>query len=221
MNKFTVGDCTVYQAKCLDVMPMLHDLYGDFDVACDPPYGIEEIVGGYGRGGRTIENDKDLSTCHELLEWCFKNIPHGWVAAFYSARVTPAFMAGIDPSKYFGEIIWNKKAPGMGTEIRYQHENIALFKMGEPPKLKDTFSVLTDYRAGKVHPHEKPVSLMQKIITALPSQLIVDPFMGSGSTGVAAIKSGKKFVGIEMTQQYFDIACQRLQDAYAQPDLFF
>jgi site-specific DNA-methyltransferase (adenine-specific) len=72
------------------------------------------------------------------------------------------------------------------------------------------------------HPTEKPLPLMRELTTLFtqPSQTILDPFMGSGTTGVAALKSGRKFIGIEIDEKYFDIACRRIEEAHRQPDMF-
>jgi DNA modification methylase len=74
----------------------------------------------------------------------------------------------------------------------------------------------------KQHPTQKPVELMKWCIQHLPEDVetIFDPFMGSGSTGVAAVKLGKRFIGIEREPKYFEIACRRIEQAYAQGDLF-
>ena len=74
---------------------------------------------------------------------------------------------------------------------------------------------------GKQHPTQKPVQLMQWCLSFLPdSKLILDPFMGSGTTGVACVKEGRSFIGIELDEDYFEIACKRIQDAYDRPDMF-
>ena len=72
------------------------------------------------------------------------------------------------------------------------------------------------------HPTQKPVGVMEWCIDHLPpdAQTILDPFMGSGTTGVACAKLGRKFIGIEIDPKYFDIACKRIEDAYKQGDLF-
>lgn len=69
---------------------------------------------------------------------------------------------------------------------------------------------------------KKPLALMKWCICLLPNSIetILDPFMGSGTTGVAAVKLGKKFIGIERERKYFDIACRRIEEAYNQPDMF-
>jgi len=74
---------------------------------------------------------------------------------------------------------------------------------------------------GKVHPTQKPIALMEWCLGFLPkARTILDPFMGSGTTGVACAKLGRKFIGIELEPKYFDIACKRIDDAYRQPRLF-
>lgn len=73
---------------------------------------------------------------------------------------------------------------------------------------------------GSSHPAPFPVALPLRGIGATNAQTILDPFMGSGTTGVACAKLGRKFIGIELEPRYFDIACKRIEDAYKQPDLF-
>jgi site-specific DNA-methyltransferase (adenine-specific)/modification methylase len=71
------------------------------------------------------------------------------------------------------------------------------------------------------HPTQKPVPLMKWCIENLPAvRTIFDPFMGSGTTGVAAVQLGRKFIGCEIEPKYFDIACRRIEEAYKQPDMF-
>jgi site-specific DNA-methyltransferase (adenine-specific)/modification methylase len=73
----------------------------------------------------------------------------------------------------------------------------------------------------RVHPTQKPVSLMEWCLGFVPkAETILDPFMGSGTTGVAAVQMGRKFIGIEREPKYFDIACKRIEDAQKQGDLF-
>jgi DNA modification methylase len=71
------------------------------------------------------------------------------------------------------------------------------------------------------HPYQKPESLMKWCIGFVPgARTIIDPFAGSGTTGVAAVKMGRRFVGIEILPRYFDIACRRISEALKQPDMF-
>ena len=72
------------------------------------------------------------------------------------------------------------------------------------------------------HPSQKPIEVMEWCLRQLPpdARTILDPFMGSGTTGVAAVKLGRRFIGIEIEPKYFDIACRRISEALKQPDLF-
>ena len=212
-----IGNATLYCADSLDVIPQLDKV--DL-VITDPPYGIQSIVGGYGRSHRTIENDENLDVCKQVMAACAKAVNSGYMLAFYSARVSPDFHDHDLAMEYHGEIIWDKKAPGMGAGIRYQHENIAIYKTANAPKHSNIFSVISVFRQGKVHPHEKPVELMKMLVDRFPGETILDPFMGSGSTGVAAVQMGRKFIGIELDPEHFETACQRMHEAQKQIDLF-
>lgn len=72
------------------------------------------------------------------------------------------------------------------------------------------------------HPNEKPIDFVLHFIRlhSRRNSIIIDPFMGSGTTGVACVKLGRRFVGIEIEERYFDIACRRIEEAYRQPDMF-
>jgi site-specific DNA-methyltransferase (adenine-specific) len=72
------------------------------------------------------------------------------------------------------------------------------------------------------HETQKPIKLMKELVMLFsnPEQTVLDPFMGSGTTGVACVKLGRKFIGIELDDKYFDIACRRIEQAYKQPDMF-
>ncbi len=73
----------------------------------------------------------------------------------------------------------------------------------------------------KEHPTQKPVEVMKWCLGFVAdAKTILDPFMGSGTTGVAAVKLGRKFIGIEIEPKYFDIACRRISEALKQPDMF-
>lgn len=130
-RKEVIGDCTLYQGDCLEVIPTL----GAVDaVVTDPPYGIEDMVGGYGRGGKhRIANDKTLKFALDALNLAGKMFNDIRVISFYSCKVTDDFLSGVIELDYFGEIIWNKKVPGLGANFRYQHENAAIFTKGTPP----------------------------------------------------------------------------------------
>jgi len=224
-------DVTLYCGDSREILPTLSKVDA---LIVDAPYGIEELVGGYGRAvdkDRTIHNDKNLEVVRDVFALARKQLNrNAWVAAFYSCRITPTFfkmmeVAGYKDHEYFAEVIWDKKAPGMGSQIRYQHENIAFYKIGKPDPLWDAMSVIT-YIALKgdqksSHPHEKPDQVMQNIVQAVPGKLVLDPFMGTGSTGAAAVKQKRGFIGVEYDPKYFEVALKKVGVAIKQPTAFW
>lgn len=232
---------TLFCGDCRSVIPTIK---GVDAMIVDSPYGIQDLIGGYGRtqlskdrGGsndRHIANDKDLNVVGEAFALARKVLAkNAWVAAFYSCRITPVFFkmmeaAGYADHEYFGEVIWNKKAPGLGTQIRYQHENVAVYRIGKPEQLTDCMSLFDyialkgDTRSGEgSHPHEKPDKVMDNVVGMVPGGLILDCFMGTGSTGAAAVRAKRGFVGIELDPKYFDVACKKISKAISQPEAFW
>jgi site-specific DNA-methyltransferase (adenine-specific) len=219
-----IGDCLLVLGDCLEVLPLLE---GGFDAICtDPPFGTEELGGGYGRRqihttdgklGRTIKNDKDLNVLRSASQ--FFNMKNGYALIFYSARKTKDFI-DIFSDNYYGEIIWNKKQMGLGYTVRYQHESIAVIKYGENPRPNFPIcSVLEAHQSEKQHPHQKPISLMATLVQ-WQDGVVLDPFMGSGTTLAACAALGRQGIGIEIDPDYFDIAVKRIREAYSQPDIF-
>lgn len=232
---------------CGDSREIIPGIKGVDTVISDPPYGIEKLVTGYGRSmialgagtkvrakvviDKAISNDKDLEVVSEVFAALRSQLKNAWLASFYSCRITPEFL-GMMQAKgfvdYFGEMIWDKKTPGLGTQIRYQHENVAFYRIGKPSPLQDVMSVITyaalkgESRTGEGrHPHEKPDQVMDSIVRAVPGRLILDPFMGTGSTGAAAVRAKRGFVGIELEPKYFEIALKKVGAAIKQPVAFW
>jgi len=120
-------------------------------------------------------------------------------------------------------LVWAKTHFGMGTYWRNQHENIIFASIGQPNPMIDRGrgSVLTSRGVSpkhREHPTEKPLDLVTQIVSAVPGNLILDPFAGSGTTLIAARNSGRKAIGIEIEEKYCEIAANRLRRA-EQPEL--
>lgn len=129
---------------------------------------------------------------------------------------------------FFHSVIWDKRNPGLGWRYRRQHEMVMvshrvggkLLWADENVTARNIFSMMPP--RDREHPNQKPLGLMQHFIElhTVKGQTVLDPFMGSASTGVAAAKLGRKFIGIEIDPEYFQIACKRVDEAMRQPDLF-
>jgi site-specific DNA-methyltransferase (adenine-specific) len=217
----------LHLGDCLEVMKTIPA--GSVDaVVTDPPYGTQDLAGGYGRRqnhdvgdglGRVIENDLDLSMIAAAFPTFKTLVSNGWGAVFYAPRRTPEFIAATSARDWFGEIIWDKRQPGLGYHIRYAHESIAIFRFGEPCRPPSPIlSVLCCHQLSKRHPHEKPISVLKSLVawTTPPGATILDPFMGSGTTGVACVQTGRSFIGIEIDPGYFAIAKKRIEEAQLQ-----
>jgi site-specific DNA-methyltransferase (adenine-specific) len=217
-----IGDCTLILGDCREVLPTL----GKVDaVVTDPPYGIgwntdstrfsgSGHTRGKGKRWGAITGD-DLA--FDPLPWLqFKYVVF-WGANHY-AQLLPAGTTLVWVKRHpdnFGaflsdcEIGWRKG--GYGAYAFYKSFSV------------DTRAVEAVGKAGiYVHPTQKPIELMKWCVEQLPddASTILDPFMGSGTTGVACARMGRKFIGIEIEPKYFDIACRRIEAAYAQPDMF-
>lgn len=209
-----IGDCRLILGDCTEIMPGL----GRFD-ACvtDPPYGMKwdgkVTVGKSGHGtrgarakhyGESILNDDlpfDPSPFEHIknrIFWGFNHFPQRLTkgrALVWLKRSDEAFGSFLSDA----EIAWCSSGHGV-----YCFRDQSL--MAETKR--------------RAHPTQKPVPLMRWCIGQFPkAETILDPFMGSGTTGVACVQLGRKFTGIELDPDYFDIACRRIDEATRQPRL--
>ena len=207
-----IGDCTLYLGDCRELLPTL----GKVDaVVTDPPYGIGFAHGGAGKGiwdsrhSGGIEGDHEPFDPSSFLD--FKDVIL-WGGNHFADRL-PATA---------GWLIWDKKL-GLKKDS-FSDCEIAWHKNGTRAWiLRRLWNGLLAHEFGekRLHKMQKPVNLMEWCLGFLPkARTILDPFMGSGTTGVACVKLGRKFIGIEIEPRYFDIACRRIEEAYRQPDLF-
>jgi len=208
VRKEVIGNATLYLGDCLDIMPTL----APFDaVVTDPPYGIAKE-----RLKASSKGEWSRLYAHQI-SWD-DEAPAAAVAASLALSDGDGIVWGgnyfsLTPSR--GWLIWDKMQSHSSG-----HAELAWTSAEIPIR---TFSYCRAQLAseGKQHPTQKPVALMEWCLTFLPkAETILDPFMGSGTTGVACAKIGRKFTGIEIDESYFDIACKRISRAEKQPDMF-
>jgi site-specific DNA-methyltransferase (adenine-specific) len=173
----------------------------------DPPYGIAYKSGQFGTLPRSIQGDADTSL-------------RTWALGAWGDR--PALVFGSWKAKRPDAtrmlLVWDTKgANGMGDlSLPWKPSHQEIYVLGEGFVGRRTTDVLSFAPVqsmaanGRVHPHEKPVPLMCELIGKCPPGVVIDPFVGSGTTLVAAQLLGRKAIGIEIEERYCEIAAKRL-----------
>ena len=214
----TIGNATLYLGDCREILPALQIE----TVVTDPPYGIDldtdnsRFSGGHtasiarrGNGpgpsnGRPLIGDdepfdpKPFLLGKEQIIWGWHNFPDRLPRGsclIWIKRLEKAFGSFLSDA----ETAWFSKGHGV-----YCFRDLSTYAEAKTRK----------------HPTQKPIPLMKWCVQKTKGTVIVDPFMGSASTGIAALMLGRKFVGIEIDPSHFDVACRRIEAAVNQPDLF-
>jgi len=208
-----IGDAVLIQGDCLEVMPAL----GRVDaVITDPPYGIGEAAGANKSRSKLAKavdygcSDWDNQTADEAIHFarsiCNQSIIFG--GNYYSLPPTSCWL------------VWDKLNTGDFADCELAWTNLPKAVR----RIKYLWSGMIK-APGEVrghHPTQKPIGVMKWCIQQLSkdTNTILDPFMGSGTTLVAATQLGRRSIGIELDPDYFDIACKRVREAWKQPRLF-
>jgi DNA modification methylase len=211
-----IGRATLYLGDCRDILPMLPRVDA---VVTDPPYGVTYATGMGGKfKGITILGDESVAARDEALALC----------DFERALVFGSWKAP-KPALTKQTVIWEKgDHVGMGDlSIPWRPNTEEIYVLGTGFEGHRGSSVIRinapspNFTPDKerFHPTEKPVALMAALLAKAPGA-VLDPFMGSGTTGVAAVQMGRSFIGIEREPKYFDIACRRIEEAQRQGDFF-
>jgi DNA modification methylase len=203
---------TLYLGDCREILPTL----GKVDaVVTDPPYGIAHLWKGGFSDKHGWGKAKDESITRN--EWDEKPLSGPMLDLILAAGKQHVIWGGnyfdLPPSRCW--LVWNKP-----------ERNFTLAEAELAWTSRDSVIRVFDYRRsdqGREHPTQKPLELMTWCIQQIPppAALILDPFMGSGTTGVAAVKLGRKFIGIEIEPKYFDIACRRIANEASQSRMVF
>jgi len=200
-----IGDCTLYLGDCRDILPTL----GPVDaVVTDPPYGIgyaAQPIVGKGKARSNHEKrawDDEITDLGPVLAAADKHII--WGGNYYPLPPTRGWLS------------WHK--PDAPPSL--SHFELAWTSLDRTSRqISQSIAATNGERVG--HPTQKPLRVMAWCLDFVPdADLILDPFMGSGTTGVACVLAGRRFIGIEREPTYFDIALRRIEEAYRQPRLF-
>ena len=190
-----LNNATIYNSDCLEIMALLESNSIDA-VITDPPYEFDLIT-------RNVYQEQ------------FKYISRGLIAVF------------CPPENQWQDVcdqwlFWIKPISTKNTSKSYSRfvEVIQLWngKWNCNRHWSQYTNIFTDLVDGKNHPHQKPISLIERLILnhTDSGDTILDPFMGSGTTGVACVQTGRNFIGCEIDEGYFKIAEKRINDAQQQ-----
>jgi len=247
-EKVTIGNCELWHGDALEVLPTVrmdalitdppYSSGGAFRADRDKDTG-KKYLGAHGKPP-AVEIDFGGDS-RDALGWhywatlwmsrAFRNSRKGAVAiVFTDWRQLPNASNALQAAGYSwrGLGVWDKmNARPMSGRFMHQAEYFVWGTCGPLPwdfaakALPGVFSIRAPSAGAREHQTEKPVQLMESLCEIVPvGHVICDPFMGSGTTGVAAVRMGRKFIGVEMNREYFDIACRRIDDAHRQGGLF-
>ena len=205
-----IGNCHLYLGDCREILPSLPKV--DL-VLTDPPYGIgacrtrnSQKDGWVDYGCEGWDKTRPEKVCFDLIQQQGKHVIV-WGGNYFTDYLPPTMQW----------LVWDKGQRDFSladAEFAWSSQNKAarVFDYARAKAMQD----------GKEHPTQKPIALMEWCINLAPKTTltVADPFMGSGTTGVACANMGKTFYGIEREPKYFEIACKRIEAAYAQGRLF-
>ena len=234
-----IGNARLALGDCRDILPTLEPVD---HIIGDPPYeasfhAAKSHMSNLRKDGGPELQEIDFDAIDPIRE-DFVNLAaplcDGWFIAFCTVEGARPWADCINASsmKYKRACVWikpdstpqlNGQGPAQGAEIfvvAWAGSGHARWNAGGKRGVYKHL-VNNPERSG-LHPTEKPRRLMSEILSDFtnPGQTILDPFMGSGTTGVAAVQMGRKFIGIEREERYFQIACRRIEDAQRQGDFF-
>lgn len=204
----------LYHGDCTQLLARFPEHSIDL-IVTDPPY----LVRYRSRDGRAVPNDDSdawllpaFTQLHRVLK------DDSFCVSFYGWNAIEKFMTawkrvGFTP---VGHLVFAKRYASNTRFVQYQHEAAFLLAKGHPPIPQHPIADVLPwtYTGNRYHPTEKPVGVLAQLIGAFsrPGDLVLDPFMGSGSTLVAASSIGRRGIGIELDQTYFEIASRRLAE---------
>lgn len=232
----TIGDCTLYLGDMREIIPALTEKAAT--ALTDPPYrvtsgGFGDLEGGFGgwikdsydNKGAIVECDIGWDEWLALMPSALR--PDAQIYVFSNDRNLPTAWAAAERAgfKFHRLLTWDKRAALPNRWYQQTCEFVWFGRQGKAFMIADPSSKALQsifQRDESEHPTEKPIGLCQLYIenSTTRGDLVLDPFMGSGTTGVAAVRSGRRFVGVELTQRWFDVACERIAKANDEPRLF-
>jgi DNA modification methylase len=198
----TIGPCTLYLGDCMEILPELD--WADA-IVTDPPYGINagKMNMGFSRASRLQKSDWDKNPADLAPLLKMEKPTIVWGGNYFALPVKKGWLVWDKGNGFKGRSFSECELAWTNLPINSKTYLYAPLEKG-------------DYKE-KEHPTQKPLAVMNWCLSFVPeAKTILDPFMGSGTTGIACVGQGKRFVGIEIEERYFDIAAKRIKLAVSQ-----
>lgn len=199
-----IGPCELHLGDCREILPTLE---GVDAVVTDPPYGLgDKWAGGGGKGKSSWKFDPaearswdstTVSGVEELADFAKEVVI--WGGNYYRMPAARCWL------------LWDKKQNDNWTTAQAE---MAWTNLDRPVRTFRMAQCEAYGRMDKKHPTQKPLALMRWCLKWVTGETVLDPYMGSASTGVACVMDGRKFIGIEIDETYFEIACNRIRKAW-------
>lgn len=231
-RKEQIGDATLYLGDSLKILTQISPVQC---VCMDAPYkltsgGKTGVLGGV-LSTENYDNDGSIVECNihwdDFMPLIAKLVERGHIYSMCNDKnIREMLNAGHSAGMHFHNmLVWDKIIAVTNRWWMKNCEFTGMFSMGKAFPLNDCGkNQLVVCPPDKVtkHPTEKPASLMQYYIenSTQHGDIVLDPFMGTGATGVACVQSGRRFIGIEIDERWFDVACERIENARNQGSLF-
>jgi site-specific DNA-methyltransferase (adenine-specific)/modification methylase len=217
MEKRVIGDATLYLGDCREVLLDMLSTPPVDAIVTDPPYGIREAAG-KNKSRSNAANARDYGDEDWDNEPVAQLVINMWLGRAKWAIVFGGNYYSMPPSSCW--LVWDKESTGDFADCELAWTNLP--KAVRRIRYMWNGMLRQNNEPRGDHPTQKPVGVMRWAIGHLPddAKTILDPFMGSGTTGVAAMELRRKFIGIERSERYFEIACRRIEDAQRQARMF-
>lgn len=222
MRKEVIGQATLYLGDCLEVLPTLGPVNA---LISDPPYGVKERTDRHSKGRSILAKAHDFPPIQgddrpfDPAPWLGFPIVALWGAHNYSSKLPDCR----------GWLVWDKRPHGQrndngDAELCWTNQEMVVRVHRQLWMGMMRGGEMNLSKGGALqHPTQKPVELMRWVLkeTKVPrGATVLDPYMGSGTTGVACMNMGISFIGVELEPTYFETACERIENAQRQERLF-
>ena len=223
-HKVVIGNAELWLGDCREILPTLPKVDA---VITDPPYLMGSASTRQGAGIRSRVGDwTNAAVWYEAwmrAAWeCLSADASMWICGNWRSMPSMTLAADSLKAKISSVVVWDKEWIGVGplSGLRQRYELMFMIAKGdfkvENRSEPDIWPVKWASQRPSGHDAEKPVGLMERAIRISQGGSVLDPFMGSGTTGVACMNLDRQFIGCEIEPRYFDTACRRIEDAQRQ-----